>query len=104
MTAPPKVVDSTICEVVDGLSSLVVSGSEELVSSVLRIENTNHIECPFPLIIAVPFQASYRGNYREITVKVLDVEQRVSYVTPTSIEGFYGGQRVCNKSLEFIYC
>lgn len=76
----------------------MVSGSEELVSTVLRIQNSSHVKCPFPLTIAVPFQARYRGNYREITMKVVDPEQRVSYVTPTSTEGFYGGQRVCIKA------
>ncbi|XP_051985138.1 death domain-containing protein 1 [Xyrauchen texanus] len=93
ITAPCEVANVMTCEVVDGLSSLMVSGSEELVSSVLRISNFSHIKCPFPLSIAVPFRASYRGNYREITVKVLDLEQRVSYVTPTCTKGFYGGQR-----------
>ncbi|XP_050971191.1 death domain-containing protein 1 isoform X2 [Labeo rohita] len=93
ITAPSEVANVLSCEVVDGLSSLMVSGSEELVSCVLRIQNSSHVKCPFPLTVAVPFQASYRGNYREITVKVVDPEQRVSYVTPTSTEGFYGGQR-----------
>ncbi|KAF4110805.1 hypothetical protein G5714_007836 [Onychostoma macrolepis] len=91
--APSEVTNSLTCEVVDGLSSLMVSGSEELVSTVLRIQNSSHVKCPFPLTFAVPFQATCRGNYREITVKVVDPEQRVSYVTPTSTEGFYGGQR-----------
>ncbi len=31
-------------------------------------------------------------------MKVVDPEQRVSYVTPTSTEGLYGGQWVCNKA------
>ncbi|XP_073683961.1 LOW QUALITY PROTEIN: death domain-containing protein 1 [Garra rufa] len=93
ITAPSEVAKVLTCEVVDGLSSLMVSGSEELVSAVLRIQNASHVKCPFPLTVAVPFQTSYRGNYREITVKVVDPEQRVSYVTPTSTEGFYGRQR-----------
>ncbi|XP_056608231.1 death domain-containing protein 1 [Triplophysa dalaica] len=94
ITAPQEVAEVMTCKVVDGLSSFMVSGSEELVSSVIRIDITNHNECPFsPLTVAVPFQASYRGNYREITVKVVDLEQRVSYLTPTSTEGVYGGQR-----------
>uniref|UniRef100_A0A671L091 Death domain containing 1 n=1 Tax=Sinocyclocheilus anshuiensis TaxID=1608454 RepID=A0A671L091_9TELE len=93
ITAPSEVTNTLTCEVVDGLSSLMVSGSEELVSTVLRIQNSSHVKCPFPFTVAVPFQATCRGNYREITVKVVDPEQRVSYVTPTSTEGFYGGQR-----------
>ncbi|XP_051566572.1 death domain-containing protein 1 isoform X1 [Myxocyprinus asiaticus] len=97
ITAPCEVANVMTCEVVDGLSSLMVSGSEELVSSVLRISNFSDIKCPFPLSIAVPFRVSYRGNYREITVKVVDLEKRVSYVTPTCTKGFYGGERVCNK-------
>lgn len=97
ITAPPVAAEVMTCKVVDGLSSLIVSGSEELVSSVIRIEITNHNECPFPLTVAVPFQASCRGNHREITVKVVDLEQRVSYVTPTSTDCVYGGQRVCNE-------
>ncbi|XP_043100576.1 death domain-containing protein 1 [Puntigrus tetrazona] len=93
ITAPPEVTNSLTCEVVDGLSSLMVSGSEELVSNVLRIQTSSRAQCPFPLTVAVPFQATYQGNYREITVKVVDPGQRVSYVTPTSTEGFYGGQK-----------
>ncbi|KAK2914146.1 hypothetical protein Q8A67_002545 [Cirrhinus molitorella] len=93
ITAPSEVANVLTCKVIDGLSSLMVSGSEELVSSVLCIQNSSHVKCPFPLKVAVPFKASYRGNYREITVKVVDLEQRVSYVTPTSTEAFYGGQR-----------
>lgn len=54
----------------------MVSGSEELVSTVLRIQNSSHVKCPFPLTVEVPFQATCRGNYREITVKVVDPEQR----------------------------
>lgn len=83
ITAPPEAAEVMTCKVVDGLSSLMVSGSEELVSSVIRIEITNHNECPFPLTVAVPFHPSYRGNHREITVKIVDLEQRVSYITPT---------------------
>ncbi|KAL7875906.1 hypothetical protein AOLI_G00108690 [Acnodon oligacanthus] len=72
----------------------MVSRSEELVSSVLRIKEPSSYKCASsPLTIAVPFRTSYRGNYREITVKVVDQEQRVSYITPTAIEGNYGGDR-----------
>ncbi|XP_068078822.1 death domain-containing protein 1 isoform X1 [Danio rerio] len=93
MMASADVVSVMSCEVVDGLSSLMVSGSEELLSAVLRIQTYSHVKCPFPLTVAVPFQANYRGNYREIIVKVVDPGQRVSYVTPLSTEGFFEGQR-----------
>ncbi|XP_051566596.1 death domain-containing protein 1 isoform X3 [Myxocyprinus asiaticus] len=59
ITAPCEVANVMTCEVVDGLSSLMVSGSEELVSSVLRISNFSDIKCPFPLSIAVPFRGSF---------------------------------------------
>ncbi|XP_056316770.1 death domain-containing protein 1 [Danio aesculapii] len=91
--ASSDIVSAMSCELVDGLSSLIVSGSEELLSAVLRIQTYSHVKCPFPLTVAVPFQASYRGNYREIIVKVVDPGQRVSYVTPVSTEGFFEGQR-----------
>ncbi|XP_066536353.1 death domain-containing protein 1 [Hoplias malabaricus] len=93
ITCPLEVIKLISCKVVDGLSSLLVSGSEELVSSVLRIEKPISTKCPFPITVAVPFQACYRGNYREVTVKVVDQEQRVSYVTPAATEGNYGGHR-----------
>ncbi|XP_072542879.1 death domain-containing protein 1 [Salminus brasiliensis] len=93
ITGPVKVAKLITCKVVDGLSSLMVSGSEELVSSVLRIENPSSTKCSFPLSIAMPFRACYRGNYREVTVKVVDQEQRVSYVSPTATEGNYEGHR-----------
>ncbi|KAF4089147.1 hypothetical protein AMELA_G00063200 [Ameiurus melas] len=72
----------------------MVSGSEELVSNVLRLENFSNMKCPFPLTVAVPFRACYRLNYREVVVKVVDQEQRISYVTPSATEGIYGGCRV----------
>ncbi|XP_026792483.3 death domain-containing protein 1 isoform X2 [Pangasianodon hypophthalmus] len=93
ITAPLEVTKVITCKSVDGLSSLMVSGSEELVSSVLRLENLSNMKCPFPLTVAVPFQACYRLNYREAVVKVVDQEQRISYVTPLATEGIYGGRR-----------
>lgn len=72
-------------------------------SSVLRIEKPCSTKCPFPLSVAVPFRAHYRGNYREVTVKVVDQEQRVSYVTLAATEGNYGGHRVCMKYNEKIF-
>ncbi|XP_022534160.2 death domain-containing protein 1 isoform X1 [Astyanax mexicanus] len=94
ITGPVKVAKLITCKVVDGLSSLMVSGSEELVSSVLRIEIPSSTKSPlFPLSIAMPFRASYRGYYREVTVKVVDQEQRVSYVSPIATESSYEGHR-----------
>lgn len=72
----------------------MVTGSEELVSSVLRLDKFSNMKCPFPLIVAIPFRACYHLNYREAVVKVVDQEQRISYVTPAATEGIYGGRRV----------
>ncbi|KAI4881129.1 hypothetical protein NFI96_017872 [Prochilodus magdalenae] len=94
ITGPQDVTKVMTCKVMDGLSSLMVSGSEELVSSVLRIERPCRTKSPSPpLTIALPFRTTYRGNYREVTVKVVDHEHRVSYVTPAATEGTYGGHR-----------
>lgn len=87
------------CKAVDSLSSLMVSRSEELVSSVLRLENFSNVKCPFPLTVAVPYQAVYPLNYHEAVVKVVDQEQRISYVTPTATEGIYEGHKVCDSKL-----
>ncbi|KAI5625795.1 death domain-containing protein 1 [Silurus asotus] len=93
ITAPLDVTKVITCKAVDSLSSLMVSGSEELVSSVFKLDNFSGTKCPFPLTVAVPFQACYRLNYREVVVKVVDQEKRISYVTPTATEGIYGGCR-----------
>lgn len=85
----------------DSLSSLMVSGSEELVSSVLRLENISNMKCPFPITVAVPFQAFYHLNYREAVVKVVDQQQRISYVTPAATEGFYGGCKVYDCKIHY---
>ncbi|KAK2860398.1 hypothetical protein Q7C36_004564 [Tachysurus vachellii] len=91
ITAPIEVTKVIRCKAVDSLSSLMVSGSEELVSSVLRLENISNMKCPFPITVAVPFQSLYHQNYRETVVKVVDQQQRISYVTPAATDGFYGG-------------
>lgn len=77
----------------------MVAGSEELVSSVLRLENFSNMKCPFPLTVAVPFQTRYHLNYCEAVVKVVDQDQRISYVTPTATKSIYGGHRVCDSKL-----
>ncbi|TSL40982.1 Death domain-containing protein 1 [Bagarius yarrelli] len=94
LTAPAQVTKVLRCKAVDDLSSLMVSGSEELISSVLRLENISNMKCPFPITVAVPFWACYCLNYHEAVVKVVDQEQRISYVTPAATEGIYGGRRV----------
>ncbi|KAJ8397753.1 hypothetical protein AAFF_G00434420 [Aldrovandia affinis] len=93
VTAPAGVARVMTCEVVDSVSSRVVSGAEELVSSVLRIQTPDRIRTPCPLSVAVPFASRHRGSYRDIVVKVMDEDGQASYVSPASTEGVYDGQR-----------
>lgn len=96
--APMGLAGVMTCDVADAVSSLMVTGSEELVSRVLRVKVQHGAKCPFPIKVAVPFRACYRGNYRDVVVKVVDEERRVSYISPVSTEGTYGGHRVCTRS------
>lgn len=92
--APEGVAEALRCEVADALSCLMVTGSEELVSRVIRVKVHDGANIRFPVTIVVPFCARYRGNYRDVAVKVVDGERRTSYVAPVTTEGTYGGQRV----------
>ena len=94
VTAPEGVAKVLTCEVVETLSSLMVIGSEELVSSVMRVKVQDGSQCQFPIAVAVPFRARYRGNYRDVVVKVIDGNGRVSYISPVSTEGTFGSQKV----------
>lgn len=77
------------------MSSLVVSDNEELVSNVITVECSDvEKEIPFPICIAIPFTARYRGNYRDIMVKVSDVNLGSSYLTPNSLEGMRRSYKV----------
>ncbi|KAK7909785.1 hypothetical protein WMY93_014469 [Mugilogobius chulae] len=91
--APAEVSQSFHCEVTEALSCLMVTGSEELVSRVIRLKLQDGARVSFPIAVVIPFYTRYRGNYRDIAVKVMDVERRASYICPISTEGNYGGQR-----------
>ncbi|XP_074555105.1 death domain-containing protein 1 isoform X2 [Halichoeres trimaculatus] len=91
--APVGVAELLRCEVADALSSLMVTGSEELVSRVIRVEVQNGANFHFPVTLVVPFCACYRGSYQDVAVKMVNRERRTSYVTPVTTEGTYGGQR-----------
>ncbi|XP_068569977.1 death domain-containing protein 1 [Cebidichthys violaceus] len=91
--APEGVAGVLRCEVADTLSCLMVTGSEELVSRVIRVKAQDGAHIRFPVTMAVPFWARYRGNYRDVAVKIVDGERRESYVTPVTTEGTHGGQR-----------
>lgn len=91
---PPGVADALRCDVATALSCLMVCGSEELVSRVIRIRLKDGARLRFPVTVVVPFCGSYRGSYRDVVVKMVDKEGRRSYVAPLAIEGSYGGQWV----------
>ncbi|XP_051284794.1 death domain-containing protein 1 [Dicentrarchus labrax] len=91
--APMGVAEVLRCEVADTLSCLMVADSEELVSRVIRVQAQDGANLHFPVTVVVPFCARYRGNYRDVAVKIVDGERRTSYITPVTTEGPYGGQR-----------
>uniref|UniRef100_A0A3Q0SNS7 Death domain containing 1 n=1 Tax=Amphilophus citrinellus TaxID=61819 RepID=A0A3Q0SNS7_AMPCI len=91
--APVGAAEVLRCEVADTLSCLMVTGSEELVSRVIRVKVEDATTFHFPAIVVVPFQARHRGNYRDVAVKIIDEQMRVSYITPVATEGVYGGQK-----------
>nr|XP_046237533.1 death domain-containing protein 1 [Scatophagus argus] len=91
--APPGVAEVLRCEAADGLSSLMVTGAEELVSRVIRVKVQDGAHFHFPVTVVVPFCARYRGSYRDVAVKIVDGERRTSYITPVATEGTYGQQR-----------
>lgn len=91
---PLGLADGLRCESAHALSRLMVSGSEELVSRVIRIRVKDGARLHFPVTVVVPFCGSYRGSYRDLAVKIVDEQGRRSYVTPLATEGTYGGQWV----------
>ncbi|XP_062300443.1 death domain-containing protein 1 [Scomber scombrus] len=91
--APMSVAEVLRCDVADNLSCLMVTGSEELVSRVVRVKVQDGASVHFPITVVVPFCTRYRGSYRDVAVKVVDGARRASYITPVTTEGTYGGQR-----------
>lgn len=99
ITAPSYILQHLECRIVNSMSSLIVSDSEELVSNVIAVECSDmEKKIPFPICIAIPFTARYRGNYRDIMVKMSDINLQSSYLTPNSLEGMRGSYKV-GKSL-----
>ncbi|GAB0188330.1 death domain-containing protein 1 [Grus japonensis] len=93
--APATALENLKCKIVNDASSLVVDDSEELVSNVICIECSDYEKTiPFPINIAIPFTSCFRGNYREIMVKVTDRNFQSNYLTPISLEGFQGNHKV----------
>ncbi|XP_013804903.2 death domain-containing protein 1 [Apteryx mantelli] len=92
--APAIALDNLMCKIVNDTSSLVVDDSEELVSNVISIECSDcEKTIPFPINIAIPFASRFRGNYRDIMVKVTDVNFQATYLTPISLEGYQGNHK-----------
>ncbi|KAM9086285.1 death domain-containing protein 1 [Megaptera novaeangliae] len=95
ITAPSYVLQHLECRIINNMSSLIVGDNEELVSNVITVECSDmEKRIPFPICIAIPFTARYRGNYRDIMVKVSDVDLQASYLTPNSLEGMRGSYKV----------
>ncbi|NXK39415.1 DTHD1 protein, partial [Piprites chloris] len=88
--APATVLENLKCKILNDTSSLVVDDFEELVSNVISIECYDYEKILFPINIAIPFTSRFRGNYREIMVKVTDVNFQSNYLTPISLEGYQG--------------
>ncbi|XP_007522869.2 death domain-containing protein 1 [Erinaceus europaeus] len=94
ITAQSYVLQHLECRIINNMSSLIVSGDEELVSNVITVECSHREKkIPFPICIAIPFTARYKGNYRDIMVKVSDVNLQASYLTPNSLEGMRGSYK-----------
>lgn len=97
---PPGLAGALRCELASALSHLMVRGSEELLSRVIRIQVRDGAGLRPPVTVVVPFCGSYRGSYRDVLVKLVDDQGRRSYATPLATEGTYGGQwvRFCTGS------
>ncbi|NXY70138.1 DTHD1 protein, partial [Glareola pratincola] len=92
--APAAALENLKCKIANDTSSLVVDDSEELISNVISIECSDYEKAvPFPINIAIPFTSCFRGNYREIMVKVTDVNFQSNYLTPISLEGYQGNHK-----------
>ncbi|XP_004867731.1 death domain-containing protein 1 [Heterocephalus glaber] len=96
ITAPSYVLQQLECQIINSMSSLIVTDNEELVSNVVSVEcSDKEKRIPFPICIAIPFTARSRGNYRDIMVKVSDINLQSSYLSPTSLEGMRGYKVSC---------
>ncbi|KAM9827323.1 death domain-containing protein 1 [Neosynchiropus ocellatus] len=91
--APPEIAEVLQCEVANDLSFMMVTGSEELVSRVIRLRVKAPATVRFPLTVAVPYCGSYSGSYRHVAVKIVDSERRASYIAPVTTDGPFKGQK-----------
>lgn len=99
ITAPRAILEKLIIKAANDLSSLVVDDAEELVSSVISAEFLQDGPTVIPPItIVIPFNSRYRGMYKDIMVKVTDMNFQSSYLTPVSLEGHQGNHKVGHLS------
>uniref|UniRef100_A0A8C3E4N9 Uncharacterized protein n=1 Tax=Corvus moneduloides TaxID=1196302 RepID=A0A8C3E4N9_CORMO len=91
--APVIFLENLKCNILNGTSSLAVDDSEELVSNVISIECYDYEKLLFSINIAIPFTSCFRGNYREIMVKVTDVNFQSNYLTPISLQRYQGNHK-----------
>uniref|UniRef100_A0A3Q2CV29 Death domain containing 1 n=1 Tax=Cyprinodon variegatus TaxID=28743 RepID=A0A3Q2CV29_CYPVA len=81
------------CEMADALSCFMVNGLEELISRVIWINTKDTHSFHFPITLAVPFYVHHRSSHREVAVKMVDKEKRVSYISPVTTDAAHGGQK-----------
>ncbi|KAM6908957.1 death domain-containing protein 1 [Xenentodon cancila] len=91
--APAGAAKALTWELADTLSCLMVTGSEELLSRVIRIKVRDGASFPFPATVSVPFHMQHRSSYRDLAVKIVNEERRVSYITALTTENVYKGQK-----------
>ncbi|NXU14474.1 DTHD1 protein, partial [Pardalotus punctatus] len=101
--APATVLESLKCNILNDTSSLVVDDSEELVSNVISIDCCDDEKLLFPINIVIPFTSCFRGNYREIMVKVTDVNFQSNYLTPISLQGYQGNHKESFAEVEIYH-
>lgn len=95
VTAPRSVLEHLTVTIVNDLSPFVVNEAEELVSNVVSVERSSVDQRNIsPISITIPFTSRYRGMYKDVMVKVSDVNFQSTYLTPTSLEGHQGSQKV----------
>ncbi|RLW09198.1 hypothetical protein DV515_00002876 [Chloebia gouldiae] len=91
---PATVLENLKCNILNKSSFLVVDDSKELVSNVISIECYDYEKLLFPINIAIPFTSCFRGNYREIMVKVTDTNFQSNYLTPISLQRYQGNHKI----------
>uniref|UniRef100_A0ACB8E6J4 Uncharacterized protein n=1 Tax=Sphaerodactylus townsendi TaxID=933632 RepID=A0ACB8E6J4_9SAUR len=94
ITAPCAILENLIIRTVNDVSSLVVDDAEELISNIISVELLPDGQTVIPSItIVIPFNSRYRGMYKEIMVKLTDMNFQSNYLTPSSLEGHQGNHK-----------